>query len=95
MTPLLIVALPDGQTPIVWWASDHYIVSATSRLDETLVLGLPFDEACRRYAELHGEAHFFETQEAALEWAESYLGAAVSASSRGDCPGRQCPANGA
>ncbi|NDV89165.1 hypothetical protein GTW51_21075 [Aurantimonas aggregata] len=70
MTPLLIVALPDDQAPNVWWASDHYVISATSRLHETLA----FDEACRRYAELHGEAHFFETQAAALAWADGYLG---------------------
>lgn len=71
MTPLLIVALPYDQAPIVWWASDVYVVAAVARLDEG---SLPFDEACRRYAELHGQAHFFESQDAAQAWAETYTG---------------------
>ena len=72
MTPLLIVAIPDEQAPIVWWASDAYVVAATARLDEGA--DLPFDEACRRYSELHGQAHFFESQAAAVAWAETYTG---------------------
>lgn len=73
MTPVLIVALPDGQSPIVWWASDRYIVAAVARLDEGT--DMPFDEACQRYSDLHGEAHFFVSQAAALAWAETYTGA--------------------
>ena len=32
MTPLLIIALPDSQAPIVWWASDAYVTAAVARL---------------------------------------------------------------
>jgi hypothetical protein len=71
MTPLLIIALPDSQAPIVWWASDTYVVAAVTRLEESTV---PFDEACQRYADLHGEAHFFESQEKAQAWADTYTG---------------------
>ena len=35
---------------------------------------MPFDEACRRYSELHGQAHFFESQPEAEAWAETYTG---------------------
>ena len=72
MKPILIVAVPHGQPPIVWWSSDDYVVAATARLDEDR--GLGFHEAWTRYRDFHGDAWWFETHAAAREWAESYVG---------------------
>ncbi|MEC5291910.1 hypothetical protein VSX64_16115 [Aurantimonas sp. C2-6-R+9] len=72
MTPLLIVALPTHQQPLVWWASDAYVIAASSRLDD---LGaLSFEEAWQRYAERHDQAHCFWSQAEARQWAETYDG---------------------
>lgn len=70
--PLLIVATPERQAPIVWWSSAGYIAAAVRRLDEDSTL--PFAEVWRRYRSIHDEAWCFSTREEASRWADGYLG---------------------
>lgn len=72
MTPILIVALPKEQAPLVWWSSTAYVIGASARFDDPAPIG--FKEAFARYAERHDEAHWFESHDAARTWAASYTG---------------------
>ena len=71
-TPLLIVATPRQQEPLIWWASREYVVAAVARLDEDS--SLAFDKAWARYRRIHDEAWCFASRDEARQWADAYFG---------------------